>query len=230
MSILVSSCDTGISFNGRVIDKITNQPVAGVKISVKDQYFSITDSLGSYNFHKFHYGYLGFTEILFEKKGYKPVYFNLDSPGKKHFNEIIKLEKSEGNDSFAIDQKYVKAMFYFNRYVLTLFGLFTFIFVCVKKKISNRVYWLFGILLVNLTFYFSITDFNLVKFLFLNGPVYLSFWSYNPYSLKIVIPTASFLFWVLYFFKREIVIKGSEVDYDVPTSTLKIKDKEKNYV
>ena len=200
------SCDSGISFNGKVVDKNTHQPISGVRISIKDRDTTFTDSIGKHKYGKMFYGSFGDNEILLEKDGYQAKHLNISKQRQQQFNAVVELEKSKGTAVYSIDRKYLKAMFYFNKYVLSLLNVLTLIFVSLKKKIEYRSVWIIGILLLNLTLFYSFTDFSLVKYHILNGPVYLTHYLVHPYSLKIVIPVATILFWVIYLIKREWII------------------------
>jgi len=201
--VLLISCDTKFSSNGVVIDQNTHQPVAGVKISIKDRDSTFTDNFGKYRIDKFIYGWAGDFEILLEKDGYKTKHINFNKGKLQLVNAIIELEKSEGKPVYAVDRKYVKTMFYFNKYVLSLLNLLTLLFVAIKKKVNYRFVWIMGILLLNPTFFISFTDLSLVKFHLLNGPVYLTHFYMYPYSLKFVFPVATILFWIIYLVKRD---------------------------
>lgn len=212
--LLMSSCDYRVSFNGEVIDQITKKPIQGVSINIKNWDTIFTDSLGTYKFSKTHYGYFGEVEILLEKEGYKTKHLNLTTQNEKMTDEIIKLEKSNEKFVNSIDQKYQKIMFYFNKYFLSLLNLLTLIFLIFKKNIHYQFNWIVGILFLNLTLYYSITDFHLVNFHIINGPIYLQHYNWHPFSLKIVFPGASILFWMLYFVKREWIIADTETSKD----------------
>jgi hypothetical protein len=205
--VLMSSCDTGVSFNGQVVDKNTHQPIAGVRINVKDRDTTFTDSLGKYTYSRMMYGLFGDTEILLEKEGYKTKHLNLSTGKAQRKDAVIELQKSDATTANSIDRKYVKTMFYFNKYFLSLLNVLTLLFIAINKKIKYRVAWIAGILLLNLTFFFSFTDFSLIKYHILNGPIYLTHFKMYPYSLKFVIPIATILFWVLYLVKKEWIME-----------------------
>ena len=210
--VLFISCDTKFSSNGVVIDQNTRQPVVGVKISIKDRDSTYTDNFGKYRIDKFIYGWAGDFEILLEKDGYKTKHVNFNRGKLQSANTTIELEKSEGKSVCAVDRKYVKTMFYFNKYVLSLLNLLTFLFVAIKKKVDYRFVWIMGILLLNPTFFISFTDLSLVKFNFLNGPVYLTHFHMYPYSLKFIIPLTSILFWIIYLVKRDKIFYEIETE------------------
>jgi hypothetical protein len=210
ISLLLSSCDQGVSFNGEVIDRITQKPIQGVSINIRNWDTTYTDSLGIYKFSKTHYGYFGDIEILLKKDGYKTKHLNLTTQNERKTDEVIKLEKSNGKFANRIDQKYQIIMFYINKYFMSLLNLLTLLFVAFHKNTLYRFNWIIGILFLNLTLYFSITDLHLVNFHLINGPIYLQHYNWHPFSLKIVFPGASILFWILYFAKREWVILETE--------------------
>ena len=205
--VLLSSCDTGVSFNGQVVDKNTHKPIAGVRINVKDRDTTFTDSIGNYKYSRMMYGMFGDIDIMLEKKGYKAKHINLSAGNTPRIDAVIELQKSDATTVNSVDRKYVKTMFYFNKYVLSLLNVLTLLFIIIHKKVEYRLVWILGILLFNLTFFFSYTDFSLVKYLLLNGPVYLTHYWVYPYSLKFVIPIATILFWVLYLFKKDWIME-----------------------
>ena len=79
MCVLLSSCDTGVSFNGQVVDKTTHQPISGVRINVKDRDTTFSYSSGNYRYNRMMYGMFGDVDILLEKEGYKAKHLNLSA-------------------------------------------------------------------------------------------------------------------------------------------------------
>jgi len=97
-------------------------------------------------------------------------------------------------------------MYYVNIFLVSLLNMLTLLFVIFRKGIKRKVLWIPGILLLNPTFFLSITDGCIARFFPLNGPVYLTHFHEYPFSLKIVIPLVSILFWCLYLWRRNMLM------------------------
>ncbi len=196
---LLISCDTGFHSKGVVIDKATQLPIDSVKVNIKGLGFTYSDSLGRYEVDTVIKRYAGALELLLEKEGYAVRHITFNSSDMKKDSALIVLEKAANRSGdYCVNRKYVSWMFYFNKYVLSLINILTLLFVVIKKRIKWRVVWIIGVLLFNVTLFVSFTDCSIVKLYFLNGPVYLTHFGLNPYSVKIVVPVVTIVFWIIY--------------------------------
>ncbi len=206
VSVLVS-CDTGFQSKGLVLDKSTQLPINNVKIDIKGRGITYTDSIGHYKIDTMIYGYAGNLEILVKKDGYKAKHVNFKLDKIKMDNALIELDKIENSvDIYYIKENRISQFYYFNLYCISLFTLLTLLFLIIKKKIKWKILWILAILLINLTFFVSITDCSISDFKIINSPFHLMKYWLNPYSFKIVIPIFSIAFWILYFTKKSIIV------------------------
>lgn len=209
--LLFSSCDTFFQANGIVVDSETLKPIADAKIQVKGKSTFYTDSLGRYTIDRNFLGTAIKVELLVEKSGYDPVYIDCS---KKSFNrqqETIKMKRALKPFVPIIPQSAVRVMYWFNLIVLSLFNLFTLMFVISYRGLLNKLLWVVAILLLNVTLHFLYLDGSIIKFSLLNGPIYLAhYWTY-PYSVKIVLPIASLFFWIMFIFSKDSIVEYEEI-------------------
>ncbi len=144
---------------GLVIDKATRLPLDSVKINIKSIDSVFTDSIGKYNYHKMVYGYAGEFEMLLSKKGYKTKHVNFKNDKIDRQNALIEMEKLEkSSKDLSIKKEAVSKMYFVNLFVISIFNLLTLLFIIFKKRIKRKILWIAGILLFNITLFFSITD------------------------------------------------------------------------
>lgn len=211
MTFMVS-CDTGFHSAGLVINKATRQPIDSVKIYIKNIDSTYTDSLGHYKIDTMVYGYAGSLEILLAKDGYKTKHVNFKSDPISKDAAVIEMEKLEADslEDLCIQKKVVPIMYYVNLYFISLLNLLTLLFLIFKKEIKRKIVWILSVLLFNCTLFVSITDCSIMDFSLINGPFYLTHYWLYPYSVKIVVPIATILFWCIYLIKRRIVFRTKE--------------------
>lgn len=206
--LLLTSCDTLFSSKGQVIDKDTRQPLSEVKINMKNIDTVYTDSAGYYSYRKVMHGSAGALEMLLSKEGYQSKHVSFRSAKTDPQNMLIEMERTEAAQADGlVDRCWVSAMYYINMYVISLLNVLTLLFVVFRKGLKRKVLWIFGILLLNPTFFLSVTDGSIASFFPLNGPVYLTYFSAYPFSLKIVLPLGTLLFWSLYLWRWNKLVK-----------------------
>lgn len=207
IAFLLTSCDTKFDSKGLVVDKLTKLPIHNVKINIKELDSTYTDSLGRFVINKFVNGWAGDFEILLEKEGYKTRHINFETRNIKRDSAVIELEKlASDSESYCFDKKIISHIYYFNKYFLSFLNVLTILFLIIKK-IKWKIVWILGILLNNLTIWISYTDCSIIKFHFINGPIYWTHFGMNPYSFKIVIPIITLVFWTIYLIKKNVLIK-----------------------
>jgi hypothetical protein len=199
------SCDTLFYSKGVVIDKSTGKPVDSVRISIRNLDTCFTDSLGRYEIRKFIAGGVGDFEILLEKDGFKPKHVNFNADKVNPLDAVIELTQSEGKPKMAINRVWVKRVFRMNNYFFPLLTLFTFLFVALKKKIRRKLLWIAAVLILNLYLQISITDLS-IKDIGLHFGLFPFFW--HPYSVGLLLPFGTLLFWGFYFFRNNLVVKN----------------------
>lgn len=206
--VFLTSCDTGWSSKGVVIDKSTGHPIENAKIDVKGLGSTYTNEVGQYKIDTMIHGLAGQLEILVEKEGYRSKHVNFKTDKIDRKNARIEMDKLEtATEEFCSNRKWVSRFYYFNLYFLSLLNVLTIVFLIFKKKIKWRALWILGILLFNFTLFLSFTDCSIVGFRIINGPIFLThFWVY-PYSVKIVVPLVTLLFWGIYLPKRNGLLK-----------------------
>lgn len=200
---LLTSCDTGFFSTGQVIDKNTKQPIEAVRIDAKGFDTTFTDSAGKYEIQKFVCGYAGNLELLLEKEGYKSKHISFKSGIEKN-PVLIELEKSVDGKAVCVDRVWVKRLFHFNQYFFPLLNLLTLIFVAAKRNLRWKFAFIPGILLLNFYIQFSFTDFSFVGINYMIG---LLWPFYHPYSLSLVVPFATLLFWGLFLFRKNLIFR-----------------------
>ncbi len=206
--LLFSSCDTFFHVNGIVVDRETLKPIADAKIQVKGISTFYTDSLGHYKIDRSFLGTAIKVELLVEKSGYIPVYIDCNKKSFHRDQETIKMKRAIKPFVPMIPQSAVRVMYWFNLIVVSLFNLMTLVFVLFYRKLINKFYWVVAILLLNLTIHLLYLDGSIVDFNIINGPVYLAhYWTY-PYSVKIVLPIASFFFWIMFIYRKDSIIEN----------------------
>ncbi|MCK3685931.1 carboxypeptidase-like regulatory domain-containing protein [Maribellus sp. YY47] len=206
--LLLTSCDTLFSSKGKVIDKDTHEPLSGVTVNFKNIDSVYTDTAGYYTFHKVLFGYTGSLEMLLSKEGYKSRHISFRSGKADPQNMLIEMERRETTQSDRVfEPRWVSMMYYINMYVISLLNVLTLLFVIFKKGIKRKALWICAIVLLNPTFFLSVTNGNISQFLPLNGPVFLAHFATYPFSLKIVLPLGTLLFWVLYVWLRNKLIR-----------------------
>lgn len=209
--LILSSCDTVFDSRGVIIDSATAKPVDHARIIVKGFDTIYSDSAGKFKIQKIISGVWTQREIMIEKNGYIPKYVNFNNDMYDHDSAVIKLQPAKEAFKPVLPRKAVKFMYWFNKIVLSLFNVFTLIFIIFKKGIRKKYLWIIGVLFLNFTFYFLYLDLSLSRFRPINGPIYLTnYWMY-PYSVKIVIPVITIAFWILYFFKRNWIMKKDKL-------------------
>ena len=210
------SCDTGFHSEGLVINKSTQLPIDSVKIHIKDLDSIYTDSVGKYRIDTMIYGYAGYLEILLVKEGYQTKHVNFKNDRVIQDNAIIEMEMLNGStQEFSLPKKTISLMYYFNLYIISLVNVLTLLFLIFRKGIPWKYFWILGVLLFNLILFISFTDGSVSDFSILNGPVYLTHYWIYPYSVKIVLPLTSIMFWILYLAKHKIAFKIEKEYYQV---------------
>lgn len=206
--VLAVSCDTKFYAEGSVVDKATKLPLEYVAISVKNLDTIYTNSQGQFHIDTFIHRYTGDFEILLEKEGYKSRHVNFKESQMKQKELFFEMEKlQESGTSTSLSERRVSQMYYFNKYFLSAFNVFTIVFILFRGNLKWRFLWIAGILIFNLTLFLSIADASLSDYKLLNGPVYLMHYSFFPFSVKIVLPVTTFLFWSLWVFKRKCIVR-----------------------
>jgi len=127
-------------------------------------------------------------------------------------NAIIKLQSNSKGYNSKPAQNELRFINTLIKIVFSLFNLFTVVFILVKKDLHLQFLWVAGIMILNPAFRLLYFDYSLIKYEIVNGPFYLfSYWNY-PYSLIIVIPLISTVFWMLYRIKREWISKNIKTE------------------
>lgn len=205
--LFLSSCDTFFHANGIVVDDETSKPIANAKIQVKGKTVFFTDSLGQYKIDRSFLGVAIKVELLVEKPGYIPVYIDCSKKSFVYNQEIIKMKRTSTSFVPKIPQSTVRTMYWFNLIVLSLFNFLTLLFVLFYRRLINKFLWVIAILLLNVTIHLLYLDGSIVDFSLINGPVYLAhYWTY-PYTVKIILPIASIIFWIMFIFSRDSIIE-----------------------
>lgn len=154
------------------------------------------------------YGYAGDLEILLAKNGYKTKHVGFKTDAIKKDSTLIELEKLTGfSEDFCLNQKTVSQLFYFNKFFISSLNILTLMFLIFRKRVKWRFLWILGVLLINLTIFISFTDCSISDFKLINGPIYLTHYWFYPYSVKIVIPIVTVVFWCIYLIKKRILFK-----------------------
>lgn len=203
--VLMISCDTMFYSKGVVIDKSTGKPVDSVRINIRNLDTCFTDSLGRYQIKKFIPGSVGDFEIMLEKDGFKPKHVNFSKDKVNRLDAVIELTKSEGKPKMAINRVWVKRVFWMNDCLYPLLTLVTFLFVVLKKKIRRKWLWIAAVFVLNLYLQLSITDLS-IKDIGLHFGLFPFFW--HPYSVGLLLPFGTLLFWGFYFFRNNLVVKN----------------------
>jgi len=81
------------------------------------------------------------------------------------------------------------------------------LFVIFKKGIKRKALWICAIILLNPTFFLSVTNGSISGFVPLSGPVFLTHFAAYPFSLKIVLPLGTLLFWGLFLSGKSKLVK-----------------------
>ena len=202
------SCDTGWSSKGVVIDKSTGLPIENAKIDIRGFRFIYTNDSGWFKIDTMIYGNVGPLEVLVEKEGYKSKHLNFKSDKVDMKNARIEMEKLEPPTAeLCISRKWIPRFYYFNLYFLSLLNVSTIVFQIVKKRIKWRGLWILGIMLFNLALFISFTDCSIASFRIINGPIFLTHYWVYPYSVKVVIPIFTLMFWGIYLMNRKLICK-----------------------
>lgn len=206
--VILSSCDSIVTANGKVLDSQTKLPVDSVSVSLGVIANTFTDSNGVFHLKKFLQGARYKEHLLFEKEGYQPLYIY----NKSHNDVDVLLKKEAASFSPAIQKHWIKWFYYFNLWVLTPLSVFTFFFVIVKRRLRIKWAWLLGLLLLNFKILISYLDASIVDFSAINGPLFLAHYNSHPFAVQVALPLATVLFWILFFTKRELLLKHSASD------------------
>jgi len=205
LSLILSSYDPPLShLGGVVIDKNTSVPIDSAQITIMESYLLYTDSTGV--FEKIRMRGIGSgLEMLVEKKGYQPKFFNFSEGVYNPDSTIIKLQPTINVYKPALSQNQLRFINSLIKIVFSLINVITLIFILVKAEIRWRYIWIIGILFINLIFNLLYFDFNLISYEIIHAPFFLEGYWNNPYSLKITVPIISIVFWILYFSRRNLI-------------------------
>lgn len=194
--ILAVSCDTKFYADGLIVDKTTKFPLEQVMISVKTLDTIYTDSYGKFHIDTFIHRYAGDFEILLTKEGYKTTHINFSKIQRTKKEYLFEMEKLQNYEApCCLNRQRVRQMYYFNKFFLSAFNVLTIVFILFRRKLKWRFFWIAGILILNPTFFVSVADCSLMSLKILNGPIYLTHFSFYPFSVMIVLPVFPLLFW-----------------------------------
>lgn len=208
LGMILPSCDSIVTANGKVLDAETKLPVDSVAVSLGVIANTLTDSNGVFYLKKFLMGARYREHLLFEKAGYQPQYIY----NKSHQDVKVLLKKEVAPFSPAIEKHWLKWVYYFNLLALTPLTVFTFFFVIFKRGLRKKWIWLTGILLLNFKFLISYLDASVVDFSAINGPLFLAHYTTHPFAIEVALPLVTVVFWILFFLKRDLLLKAPASD------------------
>lgn len=206
--ITLNSCDSYFFSKGEIIDSKTQFPVDSAKISIKGWDPIYTDSKGRFEISKPYFGTWTDFEILIEKDNYIPKYLNITKDGLGKDSVLIELRPTIDQFNSSFTSKSVKTFYLINLLGISLINFLTLIFIIRNKKIRSRIYWIIGILCVNLTFSYLYLDFSLLDYEILNFPIFLTHYKLYPFTIKIVIPIVTMIFWFMYLVIPKQILKN----------------------
>lgn len=204
----ITSCDSALNSTGVVIDKTTGLPIDSVTVNAKNIYFVHTDSMGKYLIDTAMYGHVVSLEILLSKQGYKTklVDFKNDQISKQ--NALIEMEVLESSiEEFCFDLSRVSQMYFFNKYFISMINVLTLVFLIFNKRVRWRIVWILGVFMFNFTAFISFVDCRILDFNLINWPVILTHYWHYPFSIKVVFPFASVVFWSAYLINKRLLVK-----------------------
>jgi hypothetical protein len=206
--LILISCDTGFNSKGIVIDKMTRLPIDSVTINIKNLDSTYTDNTGKYKIDTLIYGYAGELEVLLSKQGYKTKHINFTKNKLEKDNALIEMELlNDSTDDYCIDIKRAPQMHFVNKHIVSLVNILTMLFLVLKRNVKLRVLWILCVLMLNFTIFISFVDCSIMGFNPFNGPVFLTHYRHYPFSIKIVIPVATIVFWSIYLINKTLIIK-----------------------
>jgi hypothetical protein len=203
LSFILSSYDPPHYYlKGVVVDKITLAPIDSTLISVREYSSQYTDSLGGFTIEQMGGG--SEFEVLFEKKGYEPKFYNFSNRSFDSDSTTIKLQPTNKIYKPALSQNQHRFINTLIKIAFSLLNVFTLIFILVNDKIRWRYLWITAILFINLIFNLLYLDYSLLSYEIIHSPFFLTGYWNNPYSLKIAIPIIAIVFWFLYLTKSPL--------------------------
>jgi hypothetical protein len=204
LSFILSAYDPPHFFlKGVVVDKITLRPIDSALISVREYSSQYSDSSGSFTIKQMGGG--SDFEVLFEKKGYEPKFYNFSNRNYDSDSTTIKLQPTNTVFKPALSQNQLRFINTLIKIAFSLLNVFTLIFILINAEIRWQYIWIAGILFINLIFNLLYLDLNLISYEIIHAPFFLSGYWNNPYSVKIAVPIISIVFWILYYFRRNLI-------------------------
>lgn len=200
--ILLSSCDTFFHANGTVVDSETMEPIPHARIQVKGKDYFYTDSLGQYKIDRSFLGMSIKVDMMVEKSGYMPLYIDCSNKSFRHQNAVLRMVAVQKPFVPAIQQVWVRRMYWFDLVVVSIFNLFTLLFVLFRKRLLHRFAWVMALLFLNFSFDLLYMNAMPLNFSLLHGPFYLVHYWTHPYTVVIALPVVSLLFWYMFLYRR----------------------------
>lgn len=202
--ILTTSCDRTFRVTGKVVDETSGRPVTNVKITTSEKMVIYSDSIGDFTIDRCGPGSMGDKlELLIEKDGYETSYFDLSNVSDLQ-NVNLEIRASNIIQPTFCSKSLVRTFYFINLYIVSLLSLITILFIAFKR-IKHKWIWLVVILFICITFKINYVT-GVLDVDFLHSPFYLKHYDFYPFTIKIVLPIAQFLFWVLYFVKRDLIV------------------------
>jgi|GEM_PF-1978778 len=198
---LLSSCDSGYMFSGKVVRATDKQPVTNAKIITAEKSTTHTDSLGNFTIHSFGPGsHSDKAELLVEKEGYQSEYVDLSDKATDIHNIRVELTGSGQPQETAFDSVWVRRMYLFNLIVINLIAAFTLLFLFIRK-IKYRWFWMMFILAYSIVIRVNYIN-GATEVDFFNLPFFFKHYGFYPFTIKIAIPFSIIVFWMAYFAGR----------------------------
>ena len=208
---LLASCDSHYRTGGMVTDSETGMVVSGALVNYKNIDSVYTDANGRFRLEKKAYGMMilsGDVELVIEKEGYVPRYLRMAPETAQATDVIVKLTPSaNGKGSTRFSQQWVKRMFGFNLYVISLLNLFTLAFL-LFRPIRWKWFWILSVFTLNSVLSTCYVD-GVTTFELFHLPFFFANYASHPFTIRWVIPLTTLLFWILFFRKPEWVRKTS---------------------
>lgn len=206
LSFLLSSYDPPhIHIQGVVLDKNTLHPIDSALISDGESILLYSDKSG--NFLTDQLGFFSNQKILFQKKGYVPIFIDFSNIIYEQQKTTIKLQPTTRDVSPQLSQNALRLINTLIKIIFSFLNILTLIILFINDEIRWRYLWITGIIFLNLIFNLFYVDFRLLSYEIIHAPIFLSGYSNSPYSLKVSIPIVSIIFWLLYLLKREFIIE-----------------------
>jgi hypothetical protein len=205
ITLIFCSCEGIVDGNGKIISSIDKKPIDSVFVYwTNENERAYSDSIGRFEIGSFCGAVpdLPELELIFYKKGYETKYINFTKEYKFATDSLtIEMVPTSNSSDEIKERPFETFLKYFNT-LISLFNVFTLIFIC-RSKLKHKTLWILALIFLSLT----------VKYNYYSGDI-----TANPLSfflqyrfLKIYyigwylffIPLTSLVFWTYYFYNKK---------------------------